>query len=89
MKFRTAAALLVCMMVTSERIEAQNIPAGESVPTWRVDTTHSELTFRIRHLISRVRGTFGEWSGTLSVHPDRLSDGSVEVVIQTASYRHP
>jgi polyisoprenoid-binding protein YceI len=52
---------------------------------WRIDTTHSELSFRIRHLVSRVRGTFDEWQGTLLVDPADLAGGSVEVEIRTAS----
>jgi polyisoprenoid-binding protein YceI len=85
MKLMTVAALLACLVVAPGKIEAQGVSVGDPVPTWRIDTSHSELSFRIRHLISRVRGTFGEWSGTLSVHPERLSEGSVEVEIQTAS----
>ncbi len=59
--------------------------APSGVSTWVIDTSHSELGFRVRHLVSRVRGTFGEWSGTLQVDPARLDQGSVNVVIRTAS----
>ncbi|HEX2206831.1 MAG TPA: YceI family protein [Longimicrobium sp.] len=47
--------------------------------------THSELTFRIRHLVSRVNGTFNTWSGTIVADPANLGGGSVSVDIQTAS----
>jgi polyisoprenoid-binding protein YceI len=53
--------------------------------TFVIDKTHSELTFRIRHMISRVSGTFAAWKGTISGDPDRWSGGSTEIVIQTAS----
>lgn len=59
--------------------------AAGAVSSWKIDTAHSELSFRIRHLISRVRGTFGEWEGTIVTDPDRLAGGSVEVRINTAS----
>ena len=53
---------------------------------WRIDVAHSELTFRVRHLVSRVNGTFREWSGTLTGDPaDWSREGSVDVTIQTAS----
>ena len=52
---------------------------------WRIDTSHSELTFRIRHLVSRVSGQFNQWSGTIVADPASLAGGSVEVDIQTAS----
>jgi len=57
----------------------------EDTPVWRIDRTHSELTFRIRHLVSRVSGGFADWGGTLVVDPANLADGSVEVTIHTAS----
>ena len=59
-------------------------PADPSL--WRIDKSHSELTFQIRHFMGRVRGTFRDWSGTILVaDPSKWEDGSVEVVIKTAS----
>lgn len=55
------------------------------VATYQIDPVHSELTFRIRHLLGRVRGTFTEWGGTIVVDPSNLSGGSVDVTIQTGS----
>jgi polyisoprenoid-binding protein YceI len=63
-------------------------PAPQPRPaavTWRIDTTHSELAFRVRHLVSRVRGSFGEWGGTIVADPASLGGGSVSVEIQTGS----
>ena len=60
-------------------------PAAADPVRWEIDTTHSELTFRIRHLVSRVSGSFNQWSGTIVADPADLSGGSVEVTIQTAS----
>jgi polyisoprenoid-binding protein YceI len=59
-------------------------PAAAPV-TWNIDATHSELTFRIRHLVSRVNGSFNQWSGTIVADPQSLAGGSVNVEIQTAS----
>ncbi|NOT09209.1 MAG: YceI family protein [Gemmatimonadales bacterium] len=52
---------------------------------WRIDASHSEIGFKIRHFMSRVRGRFNEWSGTLVVDPARLDQGSVDITIKTAS----
>lgn len=60
-------------------------PAEAPPVTWRIDASHSELSFRIRHLVSRVRGTFNEWSGTIVADPRNLAGGSVQVEIKTAS----
>jgi polyisoprenoid-binding protein YceI len=63
------------------------VPAGTAAAPvrWQIDQTHSELTFRIRHLVSRVRGGFNSWSGTIVADPASLGGGSVSVDIQTAS----
>jgi polyisoprenoid-binding protein YceI len=77
-------ALLLCLVVPAGRASADPGP-GQVPPRWRIDTAHSELSFRIRHLVSRVSGTFNEWSGTLRADPADLSTGAVEVEIRTAS----
>lgn len=64
------------------------LPAGAQpapATTWRIDTNHSELSFRIRHFVSRVRGTFGKWEGIVTAEPGAWSGGRVEVTVQTAS----
>jgi polyisoprenoid-binding protein YceI len=61
-------------------------PARHLPPvTWQIDTDHSEVAFRIRHLVSRVRGRFTRWEGTIVADPANLAGGSVDVTIQTAS----
>jgi polyisoprenoid-binding protein YceI len=59
--------------------------AAADTVTYRIDVGHSELTFRVRHLMSRANGTFREWSGTITADPADWSTGSVDVTIQAAS----
>jgi polyisoprenoid-binding protein YceI len=59
--------------------------AAAQAPTWQIDATHSELSFRIRHYLTRVRGTFGKWSGSVTADPKALNQGSVEVTIDAKS----
>jgi polyisoprenoid-binding protein YceI len=81
----TVSSLALLLLAGPASGQGQQDVAPSGVSTWVIDTSHSELGFRVRHLVSRVRGTFGEWSGTLQVDPDRLEQGSVSVVIRTAS----
>ena len=63
-------------------------PAGTPVDpaAWRIDKTHSELTFQIRHFMSRVRGTFRDWRGTVMLpDPSRWESATIDVEIQSAS----
>ena len=80
----TFAALLFPLALTLAPAPAA--PVVEAPPvTWKIDQSHSDISFRIRHLVSRVRGTFNDWSGTIVADPRNLTGGSVQVEIKTAS----
>lgn len=66
---------------------ARQQPAGAYTQRWNIDRTHSEMTFNIRHIVSRVRGTFRQWEGSITI-PDPVNwerGSSIDVTIQTAS----
>jgi polyisoprenoid-binding protein YceI len=53
---------------------------------WNFDNAHSSVGFTIRHLlVSKVRGTFTKWSGTLAIDEQDLSRSHVAVDIDVAS----
>jgi polyisoprenoid-binding protein YceI len=53
--------------------------------TWIIDPHHSSVSFSARHLgLSKVRGSFGEFSGTLEVG-EEPTDSGVSVQIHTHS----
>jgi polyisoprenoid-binding protein YceI len=62
---------------------ARSAPAA--LATYQIDATHSELSFRIRHMLGRVNGTFGEWGGTIAVDSAAPANSRVDVSIKTAS----
>ena len=66
-------------------VSVTEVEATADVETYIIDTVHSEMTFRIRHLMGRVFGTFNDWEGTITMVPDDLSTLSVNVTVQTAS----
>src|SRR6185436_3533354 len=52
---------------------------------WIIDPVHSHLTFVARHMmISKVRGQFREFSGTIEIAENPV-ESSVEAVIKAAS----
>lgn len=54
--------------------------------TYKVDTTHSGIHFGVRHLvISKVRGSFRRFDGTLELDLVDLTRSRVDVVIEAAS----
>jgi polyisoprenoid-binding protein YceI len=86
----TAGLLLTLTTLALSAFPAPATPADaaaapQALVRWEIDRTHSELTFRIRHMVSRVNGAFNDWSGTVHADPANLAGGRVEVDIRTAS----
>lgn len=50
-----------------------------------VDKNHSEATFQVRHLVSRVSGKFNDFSGMITVDQENPAVSSVEFTIKTPS----
>ena len=74
--FRNLCAALAILMTASPAL------AGD---TYTVDRSHSETSFRVRHMMGRVSGSFGDFSGTIEVDRERPEDSRVEFRIKTAS----
>lgn len=54
--------------------------------TWNFDKTHSSINFSVRHLtISKVRGQFHDWDGTLELDDADITKSKVAVTIKAAS----
>lgn len=56
-----------------------------SAGTWTVDPAHSEVTFTIRHLMSKVRGAFTAFTGEITAADDDPTHAKVAVAIDTSS----
>jgi polyisoprenoid-binding protein YceI len=50
-----------------------------------IDKTHSEAFFQVRHLLTKVRGRFRDFSGTIDFDEKQPEKASVTFTIQTAS----
>ncbi|GAB98824.1 hypothetical protein GONAM_03_00030 [Gordonia namibiensis NBRC 108229] len=58
------------------------IPAG----TWKIDTTHSTVGFSVKHLmVSKVRGTFENFSGTITVDENGAPSVQAEIDVTSIS----
>ncbi len=53
--------------------------------TYSIDTAHSNVGFKIRHLVAKVPGQFTEFDGSITADFENLDDSSVEFMIKTAS----
>jgi len=59
--------------------------AASAADTWTVDKAHSTVTFKIRHLMSKVTGSFGDLDGTITTDFANLGASGVTFTIQAAS----
>ena len=55
------------------------------VRTFTIDKTHSEVLFQVRHLVTKVRGRFTDFSGTVQFDPAQPDRSSIVVTINAAS----
>ena len=54
--------------------------------TWVIDPTHSRLGFETRHaVITKVRGHFGEFEGTITINPANIAASSATVTAKLAT----
>jgi len=53
--------------------------------TYKIDPVHSEVSFKVRHLLAKVSGRFTKFSGDIKIDTKNISKSSVEVSIDAAS----
>jgi polyisoprenoid-binding protein YceI len=57
-----------------------------STTTWNIDTTHSAITFSVRHMvIAKVRGRFGKYTGTINLDETDMARSAAALTIDAAS----
>ena len=53
--------------------------------TFAIDKAHSEATFQVRHLITKVRGRFTDFEGTIQFDEAKPEQSSVSLTIKATS----
>lgn len=84
-----AGAMLVGVLAAPTAVAQSVSPTAIGrTPTetqWVVDMVHSQVDFRVRHLVGRVRGNFTKWYAVLTTKDGDWKLGTVNVAVQTAS----
>jgi len=60
-------------------------PVSASAATWKPDKAHTNVTFRIRHFLTKVEGRFNTFDGTVTFDPANPDTIKVEGTIDAAS----
>jgi polyisoprenoid-binding protein YceI len=67
-------------------IIALALPFAASASTWVIDPDHSNVGFKVRHLmVSNVRGSFDRHNGVIELDDKDITKSKVQVTIDTAS----
>lgn len=62
---------------------------GLTTGTWTIDPGHSEVGFTVRHLMSKVRGSFSEFSGEVTIADElTASTATAEITIASVDTRN-
>jgi polyisoprenoid-binding protein YceI len=59
--------------------------ATTTTRTYQIDKAHSEATFQVRYLLTKVRGRFSDFEGTMQFDEVNPENSSVDFTIQAAS----
>lgn len=67
-------------------IIALALPVFAFASTWNIDPEHSNVGFKVRHLmVSNVKGSFDKYAGTVDINDKDITKSKVEVSIDTSS----
>jgi polyisoprenoid-binding protein YceI len=68
---------------------AATTTTGLSAGTWAIDPIHSSIAFSVRHLVvSKVRGQFNTFSGTVVVGEDGTPSVTAEIAVASVDTRN-
>ena len=74
---RAFAALLALAATASFAVAAPT--------TWKIDPSHTEVGFQVRHFFSKVHGTFHDVSGTIAFDEADAAATKIDAVVRVAS----
>ena len=64
---------------------AKSMSASAELETYKIDNAHSFANFSIRHVASKLSGTFSDVTGKISIDRSNLSNSSVDAKISLLS----
>jgi polyisoprenoid-binding protein YceI len=71
--------LILCVALVCSCATAQ---ANE---TFKIDSAHSTIAFKVRHMLGTAKGHFSKFKGTIEVDPEHPEQSAVTITIDAAS----
>jgi polyisoprenoid-binding protein YceI len=81
---KSVAVLAIALLAITALPGVAAVPAA-ATGTWTIDKVHSEASFQVRHFVSKVRGRFADFSGTVRIDAAKPEVSSVEFTIKVVS----
>ena len=75
-------SILIISLIATPLLAQTPAAAPEA---WAVDKTHSNVIFKVRHLVANVSGSFNDFGADINIDRANPANSSVEFTIQTAS----
>lgn len=69
---RTSRMLVTMLGLAVAGLLAPSFARAEAL-TYKVDNVHSAVGFKIRHLVAKTNGEFGDYSGTVTMDPENIA----------------
>lgn len=60
-------------------------PAGAAVANYGIDASHSNVIFKVRHLMARVTGNFAKFDGSIAMDAENPAQSKVSFSIDASS----
>ncbi len=76
---------VVRLAVAAATLVAVAVPAAQATDSYEIDPVHSDVTFKVRHLVSYVTGHFRDFSGVIEIDRENLANSSVSLSIVASS----
>lgn len=74
------------LLTSISTVIALALPAFAFASTWTIDSDHSNVGFKVRHLmVANVKGSFEKFTGTVEIDDKDITKSKVNVTIDTNS----
>lgn len=84
-RLRSTLTALLALTLLALPVRAEEAAPAAGHDTYEVDAAHTYVGFKIRHIVTKVKGEFNTFSGTLSFDPKDLATARITGEIDAAS----
>ncbi|HQQ79042.1 MAG TPA: YceI family protein [Thermoanaerobaculia bacterium] len=85
MKNTLALTAAAAAFAVSTAVAEPAVGPASAAGAWTIDKAHSEVGFQVRHLMTKVRGSFGAFDGSVKIDAAKPEASTVSFVVKAAS----